>query len=155
MQGVSLARLGRQETCQITRLGWQRQIPIWQCSSVGQSAYYKSAQIYAGQQFSFCMWSTRSQVRVLPLPPIFGKLLWEEILLEKILACDALMKFIQENCQKCKDAHCFGPACEEGFQKCEARKEREMLIKSVKQGSLPPLKKSHLIFYKKSDIIYL
>lgn len=66
--------------------------------------------------------------------------------MEKILACDALIKFIQENCQKCKDAHCFGPACEEGFQKCEARKEREMLIKSAQQGSLPPLKKSRLIF---------
>ena len=66
--------------------------------------------------------------------------------MEKILACDAIMKYIRENCQKCKDAHCFGPACEEGFQKCEARKERETLIESVRQGSLPPLKKSHLIF---------
>ena len=66
--------------------------------------------------------------------------------MEKILTCDALMKFIQENCQKCKDAHCFGPACEEDFQKYKARKERETLIESVRQGSLPPLKKSHLIF---------
>ena len=51
--------------------------------------------------------------------------------MEKIPACDALMKFIRENCQKCTDAHCFGPACEEGFQKCEARKERETEISSA------------------------
>jgi hypothetical protein len=40
----------------------------------------------------------------------------------KITVCEALMQFIKEHCQHCEDAHCFGPACEEGFQKCEARK---------------------------------
>ena len=28
------------------------------------------------------------------------------------------MKFIQEHCQKCTDAHCFGPACVENTGKC-------------------------------------
>ena len=38
--------------------------------------------------------------------------------MEKIPAHDALMKFIQENCQKCTDAHCFGPACVENTGRC-------------------------------------
>ena len=38
--------------------------------------------------------------------------------MEKKTTCEALMKFIQEHCQKCTDAHCFGPACVENTGRC-------------------------------------
>ena len=40
------------------------------------------------------------------------------------------MKFIQEYCQKCTDAHCFGPACVENTGKCPfLRKESSKPVK--------------------------
>ena len=44
------------------------------------------------------------------------------------------MKFIQEYCQKCTDAHCFGPACVENTGKCPFLKKE--FSKPVKFG--PP-----------------
>ena len=160
MYGVSLARLGRQETCQITRLGWSRQRPNgevaqWQSGvqiwvqlysytailfwlltreswfdsnlprhmggvAQWQSAYYKSAQEYAGQQlFFFCMRSTMRRFDSYRHPHFFDNI-QEENTLEKNVMCDALQKFIQEHCKSCSDDHCFGPACAQCTGNCPA-----------------------------------
>ena len=54
--------------------------------------------------------------------------------MERKITCEALMKFIQEYCQKCTDAHCFGPACVENTGKCPFLKKESS--KPVKFG--PP-----------------